>query len=892
VDPVKLAYYKIPITAFQKIIANENENTTAGLINLKSGKYQIRIPGEIKDIREAYNLVVHSFDNKPVYLSQLAKIRDGFKDEISRSRLNGMPAVNISVKKRAGENIIKIIEATDKIVKKYTENLSTEIKVAKLMDQSEDIANMVSDLENNIISGLILVVAVLFFVLGFRNAVLVALSIPFSMLISFTVLDLLDITLNMVVLFSLTLALGMLVDNAIVIIENIYRYREFGFNRIKAAKLGAAEVAYPVIGSTLTTLAVFLPMIFWPGIMGEFMSYLPKTVMITLASSLFVALVINPALASIFIKPKNKHLKIENGLKNDKTFINEKPIEIKGFILEGYASALNYLLNHRIKTIIFSFLSLILFFMIWLFFIGLERPVEFFPTASPTRLYVNVKPPEGANIDYIDNIVNKIEGFINKKENSEGEFCLYSYKDASGENYTGVSDIANIEYIYATSSLESGGGDMLGGAYPSHLGIQFIDFDKRKTNSSLDINRIRERLTDITGAEILIKEEQDGPPTGDPINIEISGNNMETLKNISKQIREILNKNRFIEDIRDDYIDSIPSLKIRIDREKAAAIGMNTGAIGYALKVAYNGLEVSTYREDGEDYDITVRFSKEERDRLVVLNNLLLPSPSGDLIPLTSIAKIDFEGSLGDIHRIDQKRVVTIKGNVDTNKIPAAVVRKQVEKELRNFPMPKGYALQFTGEEEEQVESQEFLSKAFVIGIFLMFLILVTIFNSVIQPLIIMTSVVLSLGGVFLGLTVINSPFGIIMTSVGVISLAGVVVNNAIVLIDYTNKLRKIMSLKKAVIFGGATRLRPVLLTAVTTILGLIPMVTGVSFDFHKFAFAFASQSTQYWRTIAIVVIFGLIIATFLTLIVVPVLYSYIEEVKSKFGIVKGKESV
>jgi len=256
VDPVKLAYYKIPITAFQTIITGENENTTAGSINLKGGKYQIRIPGEIKNIREAYNLVVHSFDNKPVYLSQLATITDGFKDETSRSRLNSMPSINISVKKRAGENIIKIIETTDKIIKKHTEQLSSDIKVAKLMDQSKDIANMVSDLENNIISGLILVIAVLFFVLGFRNAILVALSIPFSMLISFSILDMLNITLNMVVLFSLTLALGMLVDNAIVIIENIYRYRELGFDRIKAAKLGAEEVAYPVIGSTLTTLEV------------------------------------------------------------------------------------------------------------------------------------------------------------------------------------------------------------------------------------------------------------------------------------------------------------------------------------------------------------------------------------------------------------------------------------------------------------------------------------------------------------------------------------------------------------------------------------------------------------------------------------------------------------
>ena len=346
----------------------------------------------------------------------------------------------------------------------------------------------------------------------------------------------------------------------------------------------------------------------------------------------------------------------------------------------------------------------------------------------------------------------------------------------------------------------------------------------------------------------------------------------------------------FVVDIRDDYVEGTPTVRVKLDRQKAALFGLYTDNIGAALKTAYNGLEVSTYREGDEDYDITVQLSDAKRRVTDVLRELMLPTPSGKIVPLTTLAHIEFAGGLGDIVRINHERVVTVKANVDENKIPGPVARAQAEELLENFPMPPGYRVTFTGEFEFQQESEDFLTKAFAIALFLIFLVLVTQFNSVAQPFIIMTAVILSLGGAFLGLTVINSPFGIIMTGVGVISLAGVVVNNGIVLIDYINKLRQRgFELRDAVVAAGATRLRPVLLTAVTTILGLLPMVTGVSYDFHNLAISWVSESSQWWRSMAIVVIFGLIVATFLTLVVIPVLYVFIDESKDSLAVFRSK---
>lgn len=904
--PEKLAYYNIPIFALQDAVTKENRNTSGGVIRLGDGRFQLRVPGEFEQPEEIYNLVVSTHAGQPIYLKDVARVVDGFKDETSRSRLNGREAVNIMVKKRAGENIIAITDAIDELLARVQPTWPKGTEITKLMDKAKDIRHMVADLENNILSGLVLVVFVILFAMGVRNAVLVSLAIPFSMLLSFAVLYALDITLNMVVLFSLTLALGMLVDNAIVIVENIYRYLEQGVPRLEAAKKATSEVSYAVIGSTLTTLAAFFPMLFWPGIMGEFMSYLPLTLIVTLSSSLFVAMVINPALASIFMKVKSGSSTWTNA-EEDRLIsaeeiarAGENPVKLEGPILSLYDKTLNLALEHKIAVILIAVCFLFVLMQIWLLRVGLEKPVEFFPNIEPKAMYVNLDTPEGADIDYIDSVVRQVELTVNGYEiqqdvQSEADRYAASYelkehKISSGEMFFGPSDIANIEYIYAKSVVTAGPGMMFDPNAPNHVGIQFIDLEDRVSPSSESMEIIRERVNNIPGAKITVAEQEEGPPTGAPINIEIAGDDFEILGRIAKSIRELIANIPFVVDIRDDYVAGTPTVRIKLDRQKAAIFGLNTDNIGTALKTAYNGLEVSTYREGDEDYDITVQLSDAKRRVTDVLRELLLPTPSGKMVPLTTLARIEFAGGLGDIVRIDHERVVTVKANVDENKIPGPVARAQAEELLQNFPLPPGYRITFTGEFEFQKESEEFLSKAFAIALFLIFLVLVTQFNSVAQPFIIMTAVILSLGGAFLGLTVINSPFGIIMTGVGVISLAGVVVNNGIVLIDYINKLRQRgYELREAVIAGGATRLRPVLLTAVTTILGLLPMVTGVSYDFHNLAISWVSESSQWWRSMAIVVIFGLMIATFLTLVVVPVLYVFIEETKGKLAVLRGR---
>jgi multidrug efflux pump subunit AcrB len=804
---------------------------------------------------------------------------DGFKEETSISRLDGQEAVNISVKKRSGENIIGISRAVDEIIENDRTSWPSGTEITKVLNKAKDIDIMIADLENNILTGLVLVLIVIFLVMGIRNAILVSMAIPFSMLLSFTILYLMGITLNMVVLFSLTLALGMLVDNAIVIIENCYRFMEQGVGRVEAVMKATSEVAYPVIASTVTTLAAFSPMLFWPGIMGEFMSYMPLTLIITLSSSLFVALVINPAMASLFMKVKNPD---KRGSKNPAEIANavEQPAETRGFLLTAYSKLLTNALSKPITVIGTGFCILILMVQGWLLVVGLEKPVEFFPEIDPKGMYVNVDVPEGADLNYIDTIIQRVETVIagvsktDEKISPLQALSPKSYTTPDGESYYGPSDLENIKNVYMKGVISAGGSSAFSSNTPNHIGVRFLDLEDRRQSSHDTVAEIRKRIKDIPGGKITIAMEEEGPPTGAPINIEIAGDNFAVLGEIAKQVKDTLAKQPHVEDVRDDFVEGIPSVQVLIDRQKASLFGLSTDLIGFALKSAYNGLEVSSFREGDDDYDITVQLADSDRRVVDILHELMLPTPSGQMVPLSTVARVTFAGSIGDINRINNERVVTVKANVDETKVPGPVARAQAAEFLKEFPLPPGYKMTFTGEFEFQKESEDFLSKAFLVALLLIFLILVTMFNSISQPFIIMTSVILSLGGAFLGLALFKSPFGIIMTGVGVISLAGVVVNNAIVLIDYTNRLRERgFALQDAVISAGVTRLRPVLLTAVTTILGLIPMITGISFNFHKGAMSWVSESSQWWQSMAIVVVFGLIVATFLTLVVVPTLY-------------------
>ncbi|KJR97543.1 MAG: acriflavin resistance protein [Desulfobulbaceae bacterium BRH_c16a] len=884
VAPEKLAYYGLTINSLQSAVQSENQNTSGGAIRLGQGRFQLRVPGEFKTPEEIYGLVVGIHKSEPVYLKDVAKVVDGFKEESSISRLNGRDAVNLAIKKRAGENIITISKEVDKIIEAERLNWPQGTEITKVLDKSRDIEVMIADLENNILSGLTLVLLVIFLSMGIRNAILVSLAIPFSMLISFIILYAMGITLNMVVLFSLTLALGMLVDNAIVIIENTYRFMQQGASRFDAAMQATSEVAWPVIGSTVTTLAAFFPMLFWPGIMGEFMRFLPLTLIVTLTSSLFVALVINPAMASIFMKIKGQPESTGKTMEEISAAISQ-PAQIKGLVMTLYSRTLAGALKKPFTVLALSITGLILMFEFWLLVIGLEKPVEFFPEIDPKGFYINIDTPEGADLDYIDRIIQRVEfavsGSIKTAADTGGmkitpleALAPKEYTKPDGEKYYGPSDLKNVKDVYIQGVVSGGPGSAFSANSANHVGVRFLELDERNESTHATVNAIRERVRDIPGGKITIAKEEEGPPTGAPINLEISGPDFDVLGKIAGQVKEVLEQLPFVEDVRDDFVEGIPSVQVVVDRQKAALFGLTTDMIGFALKSAYNGLNVSSFRQGNDDYDITLQLKESDRRVVDVLHELLLPTPSGETVPLSTVAAVTFAGTIGDINRINNKRVVTVKANIEETKTTGPIVRQEAAKFMDKVVLPAGYTMKFTGEQDEQKESQDFLTKAFLVALLLVFLTLVAMFNSVSQPFIIMTSVILSLGGAFLGMAMFQSPFGIIMTGVGVISLAGVVVNNAIVLIDYINKLRaRGHALQDAVVSAGATRLRPVLLTAITTILGLIPMVTGISYDFHTWSIAWVSESSQWWRSMANVVIFGLLVATFLTLIVVPTLY-------------------
>ena len=889
-DPDKLAYYGLSILRLQSIIAKENQNVSGGAIRMGDGRFQLRVPGEFQSPDEIYGLIVGLHRGQPVYLKDVARVLDGFKDEEGRSRLNGQEAINIAVKKRAGENVIRISKQIDGLIKEQRTTWPAGIRVNKLMDHAKDIRIMVADLENNIITGLILVIVVLFFVMGVRNAVLVSLAIPFSMLLSFMVLSALGITLNMVVLFSLTLSLGMLVDNAIVIVENIFRYMEQGVPRIQAAMRATSEVAQPVTASTLTTVAAFFPLVFWPGIMGEFMSYLPKAVIVTLSSSLFVAMVINPALAAMFLRlPAGHRFARAKVSAEEMERAGEAPITVRGPLLKAYQRLLNGALNNRLAVLTMAFLGVVAMAMIWLYEIGLEKPIEFFPNIDPHSIYVNLDMPEGADLEYSDRLARQVEialctgpGQPLAHPDGNPAQCYHNNRQRKihtlrqGQKVAGLTDMANVKHIYSRTVAVTGGSSAFEVNSPNHIGIQFYDIEDRVEPSTQTVEEIRKRVEHIPGARIAVAAQEEGPPTGAPINIEIVGDNFDVLGQIAQQIRDVLEKIPFVQDVRDDYVAGSPTVRVRVDRQKAAMLGLSTDIIGFALKVAFNGIKVSTFREGDEDYDITVQLPESDRRVTDILRELLIPTAEG-LVPLSTVTRFEVTGGLGQVNHINHERVVTVRANVDEEKVPGPVVRAQAEKILADSSLPPGYKIRFTGEFEFQQEAQAFLSKAFAAGVFLIILILVTQFNSIAQPGIIMTSVILSLGGVFFGLSVMKLPFGIIMTGVGVISLAGVVVNNAIVLIDYTNRLhQRGMHFREAIIAAGCTRLRPVLLTAVTTILGLLPMVTGIAYNFHEMEIAWVSESSQWWRSMASAVIFGLALATILTLVVVPTLYALV----------------
>ena len=839
-DPDRIAEYSLTIPEILALIPSENVNISAGGLETEGTKFNVRVPAEFVTPAEVDHLLLTVRAGKPIYLADVATVRYTFKDRTTYSRLDGLDNVTLSVSKRVGANAVRVSDIVKAVIDEAQKRVPGVVKFDITYDMSEMVRNMVADLENNIASALILVTGVLLLFLGWRPSTIVALIIPLSMLITFFLVQALDYTLNMVVLFSLVLVLGMLVDNAIVIVENIYRHLQLGYARTEAAILGAREVAWPVITSTFTTVCAFFPMIFWPGIIGDFMKYLPITLTLGLLASLFVGLIFNPVVCSVWAGTRHS------------------PRRKRHWFLDGYRRVLQLGLQNPGLVL---FLALGLLFGVATVYGKIGPGTEFFPETDPERAVVDIRAPQGTNIHETDRIARLVEQRL--------------------EPYSPWLEhvITNVGSAGGTMNLTAS----VGGSHMANVTLVFYDFAERERPSREIIAEVREALADISGVEIKVESEEGGPPTGAPVTVRIIGEDFQTLEQLSAEAQRLIAAVPNVVNLRSDHEGTRPELAFTVDRRVAMLLGVNTATVGNFLKMAIYGSKVGTYRQYNDEYDITVRLPLADRVNVDDLYRLRIPNNAGHAVPLSSLGEFKYQGGFGTINRVDQKRVITLTADAEGRL--GTEVLADVQAQLSKLDVPLGCEIRYAGEKEEQDKAQAFLSKAFVIAILMVTMVLVIQFNSLLIPLIIMTTVILSLIGALIGLLICDLPFGIIMSGIGVISLAGVVVNNAIVLLAYTRQLqRRGMDLVTAATEAGVTRLRPVLLTATTTIIGLTPMAVGVSFDIHTFSWATRSESTQWWRNMAVVVIFGLGFATILTLVVVPSLYVMLNRMAARLG--------
>ena len=912
VDLTKLKYYNVAIGDVIEAIAEENVNIPGGAIDVGSSKYLVRVDGEFEDPALIEDVVVALVDGGPVYVRDIATVDFGFAERTSYARLDGSSVVTLDVIKRTGENIIETTDAVRAAVAGSMSAFPPSTRVEFTSDMSEDIAMMVSSLENNIISGLILIVGVLLFFLGLRTSVFVAISIPSSMFLSFILIKASGMTINMVVLFSLILALGMLVDNAIVVVENIYRYLEEGWDRVWAAKKATAEVALPVIGSTATTLAAFAPLMFWPGIVGEFMGFLPKTLIITLASSLFVALTIIPTLCSMYMTLEDEPRRgmapaarwtiigvvglvllvalFRNPLTPVlfvataaglwwvwRSVISRLAHRFQfdwepGMVLR-YERGIRWALNHRLLVAGGSFAGLVLTFIAF----GMSgTPVEFFPeNVPPKQVFVDVELPVGSRVEASDDIVRRIESELHSVPGRSDWKSTVAMVGSGGSG--GASEMM-------------GGGP--GGPEAGRVALTFLSYQDRELDAFETLAWMQDRIgTDVAGAVVSAEKLEEGPPTGAPVNIEIVGPDPARLKQLSDRVLETLEDApvyAMLVGLESDLDEARQELSVGVDREKAALYDLSTSQVGSAIRGAIQGIEAAKYRTGEDEYDVVVRLAPQYREELEQLRDLTVMS-EGNQIPLSSVATWEVQEGYGSIRRKDQTRMATITSDVAAGLNEFAVLG-EVQQTLASFvadELPPGYTVNYAGQNQEQAEAQEFLTSAFLTAVVLIAFILVSQFNSAIKPLIIMTSVIMSTIGVLLGLIIFRMPFVIIMTGIGIISLAGVVVNNAIVLIDYIDVLRDRdgMNRREALVRAGMTRFRPVILTATTTALGLTPLAVGLNFDFFGLYSSLSpelfwgGEQAAWWGSMCIAVIAGILFATFLTLGLVPVLYSIVDDV-------------
>ncbi|WP_289022490.1 efflux RND transporter permease subunit [uncultured Salegentibacter sp.] len=942
VDIYKMTASKVSFSDVINAVSAENRTISGGNVINSGVQKNIRIVGEIEDPKELQNVVVKT-DGGNIFLKDIANINFREKDATTFAREYGKPVVMLDVKKRAGKNMIEAVDQIKEIVKiEQEEYLPESLGISITNDLSTNTKSQVDDLVNNIIFGVILVVLVLMFFLGFRNALFVGIAIPLSMFLSYIILSSMGYTLNTMVLFALVMGLGMLVDNGIVVVENVYTLMDEGMPRKQAAKQGLGEIAWPIIASTATTLAAFFPLGLWPGIIGSFMVIFPITLSIVLGSSLFVALIINSMLTSQFMKTeegeftKKKLIRISSilagfgglllliGFLIDagalRAFGNILILAAillwayKYFISKGVDyfqyTALKWMENIYEKTLKFSlrgkkaylvfFGTLLLLFLSFVLIALVQPKVLFFPENEPNQVITYIEYPQGTDIHKTNTLTKKVEQRIFE--------AIEQYEDEDGYNFMVESAISQVGE--GAGNPQTDGGQQNEMPHKAKVTLSMREFTERRGVSSSEVlSVVREAVQGFPGASIVVEKDAAGPPTGYPINMELKGEDYEQMLMEAENLRTYINDLSIagIEELKIDVNKSKPELSVEVDRKKAGQLGVSTSQVGQTLRRAIYGEEVSTYKDGDDDYEINVRFGDEYRYN----ENILFNQPvtfkdqnTGEIIqvPISSLVNTESSSSFSSIKRKDLKRVITLYSNVLQGYNGNEIVG-QLKTALRSYDLPKDITLEFTGEQEEQEENMAFLLKALLIAMGGILLILVAQFNSLSKPIIIVMAVVLSLVGVFLGLIIFQMDFIIIMTMMGIISLAGIVVNNAIVLIDYTQILidRKKRELNidedelltraqyfDCIVRGGKSRLRPVLLTAITTVLGLIPLAIGLNIDFFSLFTDYdpkifiGGDNVVFWGPLAWTVIFGLVFATFLTLVVVPVMFYLVNRAKVK----------
>lgn len=925
VDLLKMESMQVGFSDIENAISSENVTMSAGeILNKDDFRRAIRVKGEFESVAELENMIVKSENQRPIYLKDIAKVEYGFKERTSIARSDGLPVISLDVIKRQGENLLDAADEIRAITAEAQTTLPSDLKISLFNDQSINTRTQVDNLENSIISGVILVVLVLLFFLGIRNALFVGLAIPLSMLMGILWLYLTGVTMNIVVLFSLILALGLLVDNAIVVVENIYRYMQEGYSKIDAAKQGAGEVAMPIIASTATTLAAFVPLAFWPGIMGSFMQYMPITLILVLTSSLFVALVINPVFTSRYMKVDERADDVAVRIRRRNnvligvaimfiftlifhaagvdwarnllavvlvvTLLNFFLLRPAAFAFQNrFLPRLEIFYDHFVlgalkypKTIFFgTFVAL--FVAIGL--LGAFPPkVIFFPSADPLYVNVFVDLPLGKDIEATSRLMQELEVKVAKVV----------------EPYGGIVE-AILSQIGENTSDPNGPPEPGVSPHKARLTVSFVPAEQRGDISTFEVmDQIRDAVKGYPGVAISVDKNADGPSTGKPINLEIQGENIDQLVTMSDEVISYFNNKNIpgIEELQSDVKIGKPELIVNIDRDAARRYEVSTASIASAIRTAVFGREVSKFKDGEDEHPIVVRLDDRYRydiDNLLNQKVTFRNPANGQIVqvPISAVAHVEYSSTYSSIKRKNLDRVVTIYSNViegyNANEIIA-----QMDNYMKLYPLPDGFTYEFTGQQQQQSEDMAYLNVAFLVALFSIFIIIVAQFNSISSPFIIILSVLFSTIGVFLGYVITKRDISVVFTGVGIISLAGVVVNNAIVLIDYVNLMmkrkreqRKVEfdhelsdeDVKDAIAKAGAIRLRPVLLTAITTVLGLVPLAIGFNFNFFTFiseldAHIFiGGDNTAIWGPMAWTVIYGLTFATFLTLVVVPVMF-------------------